>query len=185
MPVNHQSSVRNGGYSLLEVLVALVIISIGLIGIAALQASALAGTHTSQTESIAAIEARSLADSMLANPAFWDGGAAPTSSVTITPSGSGYSITGSSALAATTNCAGGSNCSASDMAAYDISKWTPEYFQQIPTAVDAVINCNTNVPPVCTIQLDWKEKATTAINKGTQSNPASSTTVSYTLVNQF
>ncbi|MBE1160071.1 type IV pilus modification protein PilV [Dyella acidiphila] len=172
---------RTRGYSLIEVLVALVIISIGVIGIAAMQATALSGTHTSQTESIAAIEARSLADAMLANPAFWDSGAAPTASVTIASS---TSITGSTALTATTDCGAGSNCSASDLAAYDVQHWATEYFQQVPNAKNAVVACNTTTPPVCTIQLNWTQKASAAINGGTQST-ATGTTVTYTLVNQF
>ncbi|GAB2568420.1 hypothetical protein GCM10027066_08790 [Dyella jejuensis] len=173
--------IGSGGYSLLEVLVALVIISIGVIGIAAMQAAALAGTHTSQTESIAANEARSLADAMLANPAFWDGGPAPTSSVFVT---AGPTITGSTALAANPACASGNNCSPSDMAAFDLRNWATEYFQQVPNATKAAVSCNTTNPPVCTIQLIWTQKATVGTNAGTQS-AATPTTVTYTLVNQF
>ena len=180
MSVTYLSRIRSSGYSLIEVLVALVIISIGVIGVAAMQATALANTHTSQTESIAAIEARSLADAMLANPAFWNGGPAPTSSVTIT---AGPTITGSTALASTTKCNAGSNCSASDLAAYDVNTWATEYFQQVPNAVNAVVACNTTAPPVCTIQLKWTPKATVGTNAGTQSS--ATTPVTYTLINQF
>lgn len=182
MSVTYLSRIRSSGYSLIEVLVALVIISIGVIGVAAMQATALANTHTSQTESIAAIEARSLADAMLANPAFWNGGPAPTSSVTIT---AGPTITGSTALASATQCNLGSNCSASDLAAYDVNTWAKEYFKQVPNAVNAVVACNATLPPVCTIQLSWTPKATVGTNAGTQSSSTTPATVTYTLINQF
>jgi type IV pilus assembly protein PilV len=184
---------RTLGFSLIEVLVAVVIISIGLLGIAAIQATSLSGTHTSQTESIAAIQARSLADAMLANPNYWNNSnTSPTALITISPSGtsgtsSAATISGVSVLAASTNNCGtsSSGCgNATDMAAYDVQTWGSEYFQLVPNATQATIQCNPTQPVVCTITLTWKEKAAAAINAGTQSNTAG-TTVNYTLVNEF
>lgn len=176
---------RHNGYSLLEVLVALVIISIGVLGVAAMQATSLAGTHTSESESLAAIEARSLADAMLANSAYWASSNAPTSAVSVTSTGSGAFTISNSTLAVTTPpCNANTNCTASDMAAYDLNQWATEYFQQVPTATSAVITCNPTAPPVCTIQLNWLQKSTTAISVGTTSSTAP-TPVSYTLVNQL
>jgi type IV pilus assembly protein PilV len=174
------SMIRHHGYSLLEVLVALVIISIGVLGIAAMQATALAGTHSSQSESLAAIEARSLADAMLANGGYWASAAAPTTTVTITYAGSTPTISNA-------NLSGGgsclTSCTAQEMAAADLNNWANEYINQVPTATDAKIDCNPTAPPVCTIQLDWTQK-TTAISGGTQSTTVP-TPVSYVLVNQF
>jgi type IV pilus assembly protein PilV len=181
--------IRHRGYSLLEVLVALVVISIGLLGVAAMQATALSGTHTSQTESLVAIQARSLADAMLSNSAYWSGPSAPAS-VIVTPAGATtVEVTGSTdTLASAGNCNvnnGGSACSAAAMAAYDIHTWGVAFFQAVPNATEATVNCNTSLPPmVCTIQLEWTQKASTAINAA-GAGPAAATTASYTLINQF
>ena len=182
MSDHHSIAMRHNGYSLLEVLVALVVISIGVLGVAAMQATALSGTHTSQTESLVAIQARSLADAMLANSAIWNSPSAPAS-VSVAPAGSSVTVTGSTALAATADC-NGTVCTASKMAAYDFQTWATYFFQAVPNATQATVNCNTTAPPVCTIQLQWTQKASTAINRAS-ANPAAATTASYTLINQF
>ncbi|RUL62503.1 type IV pilus modification protein PilV [Dyella dinghuensis] len=190
MSIINVSLIRHRGFSLLEVLVALVVISIGVLGIAAMQATALSGTHTSQTESLVALQARSLADAMLANSAFWASAAAP-SSVIVSPASSGTSVTFSGASAGTftgsTSCLD-SACSAANMAVYDVRDWAANYFAQAPKS-NAVISCLTaSTPPVCTIQLNWSQKKSVAINAATtstSSSPATATTVSYTLVNEL
>jgi type IV pilus assembly protein PilV len=62
---------QSGGFSLVEVMVALIVMSIGLLGIAKMQAAALSNTAIARTRSLAAIEAASLAASMHANRGYW------------------------------------------------------------------------------------------------------------------
>jgi type IV pilus assembly protein PilV len=176
--------IRDRGYSLLEVLVALVVISIGLLGVAAMQAAALSGTHTSQTESLVAIQAQSLADAMLSNAAFWAGTSAPAS-VSVAPAGSSVTVTGDDTLAGTATCVD-TVCTAPSLAAYDFQTWAQNYFEAVPNATLATVKCNmpTAGPEICTIQLEWTQKASTAIN-GAGAGPAAATTASYTLINQF
>lgn len=57
------------GFTLLEVLIAIVIFSIGLFGIAGLQASGMRYTQASQLRQVAVSQAEALADRMRANPA--------------------------------------------------------------------------------------------------------------------
>jgi prepilin-type N-terminal cleavage/methylation domain-containing protein len=59
------------GFSLIEVLVALIVVSVGLLGIAKMQAVAYSSTGVASKRSLAAIEAASLASSMHANRAYW------------------------------------------------------------------------------------------------------------------
>jgi hypothetical protein len=73
------------------------------------------------------------------------------------------------------------------MAGYDLGVWATEFFTQVPTANKIAIDCQLatgTTPNVCTINLTWTPKASTAINSGTQST-TTPTPVTYTLVNQF
>ena len=63
MPVRH----RNDGFTLVEILIAIVIFSIGLLGIAGLQVAGMRFTHDSQLRSVAVAQAESMADMMRAN----------------------------------------------------------------------------------------------------------------------
>ena len=58
---------RSAGFSLLEVLVALVVLSIGLIGVAAVQVSSLKFTQTSQQRSMASNQLASMTERMRSN----------------------------------------------------------------------------------------------------------------------
>src|SRR5579862_6704677 len=76
---------RSRGFSLIEVLVALIIIGVGMLGIAKIQALAYASTGTAAARSIAAIEASSLAAAMRANRDYWTtAGVAATQTITTT-----------------------------------------------------------------------------------------------------
>jgi type IV pilus assembly protein PilV len=69
-----QTRCGEGGFTLLEVLIAIVIFSIGLLGIAGLQVSGMRFTQDSQLRAIAVAQAEAMADRMRANPrGFKDG----------------------------------------------------------------------------------------------------------------
>jgi len=55
---------RTPGFSLVEVMIALIIISVGLLGIAKLEAVVLSSTGTSRLRALVALQAESLADAM-------------------------------------------------------------------------------------------------------------------------
>ncbi|MCB1748872.1 MAG: type IV pilus modification protein PilV [Gammaproteobacteria bacterium] len=65
---------RAHGMTLVEVLIAIVIFAIGLLGIAALQVAGLRYTKGSQTRAIAAVQADNFIDRIRANPAGFDAG---------------------------------------------------------------------------------------------------------------
>jgi type IV pilus assembly protein PilV len=181
--MTRNSYIRTWGFTLMEVLVALVVISVGLIGIAAMQASAIASTHSSQSESLAAIEARSMADAMQANLGYWTTLAPPSFTVSAPAAGSSIGTVSDAALASqTTNC-NTTACNATQLAGYDLQKWGWQLNTQVPGA-SAQFACTIASPSICTITVSWPQKATAALNSGTQSN-ATPTTLSYTLVNQF
>ncbi len=159
---------RLRGFSLVEVMVALIIIAIGMLGIAKMQALALSTTATSGTRSLVAIEAASLTASMHTNRDYWVGGPPPPSfTVGVQTTGPGavsVIITDpTNALSATQNCATTSPCSASQVAAYDVQQWGAALGQVVPAAL-ATISCSTAVPPSCAIQITWQENVTSTNN---------------------
>jgi len=78
-------SARIRGFSLVEVMVAVVVICVGLLGIAKMQALALSNSNTSRLRSLAAIEAAGLAAAMHSNREYWAGstGTAPPATITV------------------------------------------------------------------------------------------------------
>ena len=151
---------RAGGFSLVEVLVALIIISVGLLGVARMQGASIANTNAARMRSLAAIEAASLASAMHGNRAYW---AANFPTITV----AGAAITSSDgALSATVNCnaSGGSvPCSASQLAASDLNEWVANYAALFPAGTAAITCSAATTPLSCTIQLAWSENAASAV----------------------
>lgn len=164
------------GFSLLEVMVAVVVICAGLLGIAKLQALSLSNTSTARLRSLAALEAASLASAMHSNRQYWAN--TPPNSIVITPNPSPAPPTiGSSdaamAAAATAdlggafpalpqtcigNAASGPKCLAPDLAAFDLAWWLTSLNSLLPNP-GATINCSNAAPAACTIVITWTESA--------------------------
>jgi type IV pilus assembly protein PilV len=153
------------GFSLIEVLVALIVVSVGLLGIAKMQAVAYSSTGVAGKRSLAAIEAASLASSMHANRAYWAvSGIAPLST-TIT--GAVVTASTDAALAAAPpNCAVvGAQCTPSALAAYDLdfgaTSWAASLQALLGTSDQATIACANpapvNQPVTCTVTITWSE----------------------------
>src|ERR1700743_819427 len=94
--MNMKQFSKTGGFTLIEVMVALIIIAIGMLGIAKMQALALSTTESSGVRSLVAIEAASLASSMHANRDYWVAGPPPAS----------FTVTGKTTGAGTTSVVG-------------------------------------------------------------------------------
>src|SRR6266446_2556532 len=91
---------RNTGFSLIEVLVTLVVVAIGLLGLAKMQAAAISNTQVSRVRSLIALQTESLASAMHGNRTYWAAGVAPA-----TFSATGTTTTDSTGvLQATTHC---------------------------------------------------------------------------------
>ena len=148
---------RQRGFSLIEVMVALVVMSIGLLGIAKMQAAALSNTAIASTRSLAAIEVSSLAASMHANRGYW-------SSPAVAPSITLQGATVTPSVAPLGDCVA-ATCTPAGLAQYDLQQWTTAALQVLPPDYLATITCvPTDTPPNCTIQIQWAEKSV-AVNK--------------------
>ena len=135
-----QKSKPQAGFSLLEVLIAVLVTAIGLLGIASLQASAISTTTTSNMRTTAAISTQSLVARMRANKQFWRfdvaewENATETITVAVVEDGgeSSISITksdGSAFASDSIDCAA-NRCSPLEMAYHDMRAWM-EYANQL------------------------------------------------------
>lgn len=157
---------RFRGFSLLEVLVALLIVSLGLIGLSKMQAASLASTQTARSRALIALQTSSLAEAMHGNPGFWAAGGTAPPTVTFT----GVTVTDATGvLSATADCSPNATatCSAAQLAAYDVQKWAGNMNDRFPSYT-AAIQCSTAAgkPISCFINVTWLEKYV-AINRST------------------
>jgi type IV pilus assembly protein PilV len=170
------------GFSLVEVMVALVVICVGLLGIAKMQALALSNTTTSRLRALAAIEAAGLASAMHSNREYW-AGATPPVTTTFNAAGTGLFASTDAALQAAANaalpgglnpdavqsCVGTANAVAIcggpagviNLAAFDLARWSVSLNALLPNP-QSTINCTFvaggGSPASCTILLSWNEK---------------------------
>jgi type IV pilus assembly protein PilV len=190
--LNRRAGRRARGFTLVEVLAALLIISIGLLGIAKIQALAYSNTGTASMRSLAALEAAGLASAMRANQAYWATNlAAFTSTLTVTVNGAAVTASdatlsadlGSVNLSSTCQGASTSTCTASALlAAYDLTWWASGLNGVIPGST-ASITCPpaTSGPVSCTIQVNWTEH-TVGLNTNSAGNQMGGAAASYYLV---
>ena len=128
---------RLGGFSLVEVLIALIIMSVGMLGIAGLYVQSMQAGRTSMFRHQAVTLAGDVADRIRANPR----------------AGIAYAGAG-----ANNNCVGaGIDCNEAQMAANDIFIWDQEALDALPNG-DVLVQYNDAVsPPEYTIRVSWTE----------------------------
>jgi len=153
------------GFTLIEVMVALLVISIGLLGIAKMQALALSSTGNARTRSLAALEAASMATMMHANLPYWSSFTSPTTfTITVTASSSSVSASGITlATAPSGGCTSSTPCTAGTLAALDLANWATHLNAALPTST-GLIKCSGSTltpapgsPVTCTVEIDWTE----------------------------
>ncbi len=131
------------GFSLVEVLIAMVVMAIGMLGIAGMYVHSLQAGRTSQLRTQAVTLASDVADRIRANP---QGG--------ITYIGNGNNNA----------CDEASTCSPAQLAAYDIWLWEQQRDLSMPagTTVDVRYEeIDPNQPPVYTVNVEWPESGDT------------------------
>lgn len=134
------SITKNYGFTLLEILIAVVVLSIGLLGIAGLQALGQQSNHSAYLRSQATALAYDMIDRMRANQAGVKNGdynAIDTTANTYTDPG----------------CAS-STCSVSQMAQYDMYDWQQELATQLPTGNGKVIGAGSGSAFTVTVMWD-------------------------------
>jgi type IV pilus assembly protein PilV len=170
------------GFSLVEIMVAVVVICVGLLGIAKMQALAVSSTNTARLRAMAAFQAASLASAMHSNRGYWASAAAVASSpvtvaipagaaaagITVSPAGfaqpdTACIVTAVSAVPACPGIAG-----AQKLAGFDVQRWAESTVSLLPN-LTTTITCQGAVQPAsCIIQLSWAEQ-TRSVNSSEQS----------------
>lgn len=198
------TSTRAFGFSLVEVMIALIIISVGLLGIAKLEAVVLSNTGSSRLRALVALQAESLADSMHADRDFWDGSSGDWTgsvgvSITVTGGTASYTATNSahlsSALSTVPNCSSAA-CLPSNLAGYDLNQWATgsttapiveglaQLLKKSTTTISCLAATATN-PASCTVTITWSENTVAANQQeATTGAPAAFSAETYTVVVQ-
>ena len=128
---------HSGGFSLVEVLIALVIMSVGMLGIAGLYVESMQAGRTSIFRHNAVTLASDVADRIRANPR----------------AGVDYQGPGGN-----NNCVlGNVNCNPAQMAANDIELWLEQADDMLPNGSVTITYDDNPVPPTYLIEVTWDE----------------------------
>lgn len=126
----------NKGFSLLEVMIAMVIFAVGLLGLAGMQAIALENSFESSSRNQAIILAYSMSDRMMANRQAQDA----------------YLISNNTTLSVNTTCTA-AYCDSKQIVAYDHAQWKQNLSQQLLSGSGDI----TGVFPNYTVTVRWDE----------------------------
>ena len=144
--INNKNNVtRKNGFSLVEVLIALVIMSVGMLGIMGLYVQSMQAGRTSLFRHHAVTLAGDVADRIRANPT----------------AGVAYATTTGTVA---NNCvAGGVDCTPVQMAAHDIFLWEEQAGDTIPSGTISVVFTASvaGAPPTYLISVNWVEPGVT------------------------
>jgi len=131
------SNKQQRGFSLVEVLIALIIMSVGMLGIAGLFVQSMQAGRTSMFRHHAVTMAGDVADRIRANPR------------------AGIAYAG---LGADGGCVGtGNDCNEAAMAGNDIFLWDQQVVESLPAGDVTVTFDDTVLPNEYTIRIDWVE----------------------------
>ena len=134
---------KSKGFSLVEVLIALIIMSVGMLGIAGLYVQSMQAGRTSMLRHHAVTLAGDIADRIRANPT----------------AGAAYTA----ADGADNDCvAKGETCNVAEMAAHDIGLWQAQAESFLPVFADdteqVVVTFDAGaIPPEYTVTVSWDE----------------------------
>jgi type IV pilus assembly protein PilV len=190
---NSKRLARTGvrGFTLIEVMVALFVTAIGLLGIAKIQALAYASTGSASVRSLVALEAAGLAASMHANRSYWAAGLAPAP-ITITgPTVTGGALGGeglpiSPTMGYCQEGSGNTPCSSAELvAASDLHTYATSLNNLLngssPTTTITCGAVSLTVPVDCIVQITWSEKAVSINAQSAASTTQSTFMPTYTL----
>ena len=135
----HACPRKSAGFSLVEAMVSLIVISVGMIGIAALYGQGLSAGRTALSRTIAVNLAATMAENIRVNRLGQAAYAGAGADNNCDPAGGG-----------------GVDCTPAQMAAHDLFLWNADVAAQLPNGVGAVAFVD-GTPPNYTITVTWDE----------------------------
>ena len=128
------------GFSLVEVLIALLVLAIGLLGLATLQTVGIKFNQESYLRSQAVLISYDIIDRIRANP--------------VAKTAGSYDSVAATASYTAPTCTGAVSCSTSDIATYDLANWKARIAATLPMGTGTIATSGTRR----TITLTWREK---------------------------
>lgn len=159
---------RNQGFSLIEVLVTMLLISLALLGTSGLQAYALKLNQGGQFRTQAVLLASDLSERMEANKsAAVAGNYVYTCPAAATPASAACGPSGAA-------------CSPSALATYDLLQWQASVASTLPQSTCAVVQSNPGNPSTYTISITWVDRQTdTTYNSAAVSSSGTGEVLTY------
>ncbi len=144
---------RNQGFSLIEVLVALLVLSVGLLGLAALQTTSLKYNTDSYVRSQATFLVYDLVDRMRLNLS-----AVASGNYTITSQSAALAAAQNTCISSSCACES-SSCTPSNLAAYDLMRWYQRLQVSLPESSTGLATISVNATTFqATITMQWRER---------------------------
>ena len=157
MPVNRVMTMKtaNSGVGLIEVLIAMLVLSVGVLGLLGLQTTVMRFNQAALYQTRATILAEDIMDRLRSNP------------TTV----NAYISDLDSVAPAYTDCATSSaNCSLSDLAAYDLATWKNDVARILPDGKGQVAVV-VGTPDVVVVTLQYDASRSVGATKFAQDNP--------------
>ncbi|MFZ6862748.1 type IV pilus modification protein PilV [Undibacterium sp. Ji67W] len=182
-----RSASKQKGFTLFEVVVAMIVCGIGLLGLAKMAALAVSTTQNAGSRSLIAVQMESLASMMHANRSFWQSGQILKFSAT------GTTVTDSKGILTGSYPAGCLTvCTPAQLAAFNVNTWVNDMNNQFPSYT-ATVNCSAPGTTVisgsavaataidCSINVTWTEKQVAVNANAATGSAAQVTTQSYSV----
>lgn len=184
MKRSHALYRRQHGFTLIEVMIAVLVVTVGLLGFAKMQALAISSTQVASTRSMIALQSASLAAAMHGNKTYWAGGVASaafsTAGLTVTDATGVLSATPPACNAATMPAA--PLCTPAQLAAYDLQSWAASMASLFPNYTSAgTCTVSASTPISCTVTVSWTEKYVSSNQNTVSSSSSTAGTRTYTL----
>ncbi len=172
---------RQDGFTLVELLVTMLIVTVGLLGLAKMQAAAVSNTSLSRTRALMTYQAEALAGMIRANKGFWVTTGSPTAWPAFNVTSAGVaSNTGMTTTSSCVNTTGASACQPAELAYNDMYTWAAQFndgtassaFQGASASIACVASgggtcvANPSVPNGYDITLTWNQKIV-GVNRST------------------
>lgn len=146
------------GVTLVEVLVSILVVSLGLLAMAAMQTSAMRYNKTSEMRAVATLLARDVADRIRANSI----GGVPQGTYTLNTAYGSAVLSGAATLP---NCADTSSCTGAEMATRDLAEWRNSLWASLPGAAAWMVVNGTAAPMTADLWIAWLDPGEVAATR--------------------